>query len=94
MPALLKERHASSVAQDSGRRIANAQISAIAAELRRILLEDDAFRPWEANAIVEIVVEALKGNEHLGAQEWQKRLHAKGFPKDFSSALASKLAKE
>lgn len=90
--ALLKEAQPSVHAREGGARVANAQLSAIAADLRRILLEDDAFQRWQADAIVDIVVHALRRNERLDESEWNSRLHAKGFPKEFARALASKLS--
>ncbi len=90
--ALLKEKEPSSHAREGGVRIANAQLSAIAADLRRILLEDNAFQKWQAEAIVDIVVTALRRNEPLTESDWKIRLHSKGFPKEFAHALASKLS--
>ncbi|TPM59174.1 hypothetical protein FJ959_09910 [Mesorhizobium sp. B2-2-4] len=90
--ALLKEHEPSLHARERGNRIANAQLSAIAADLRHILMEDNAFQKWQVEAIIDIVVGALRQNERLDASAWQKRLHSKGFPKEFAQALASKLS--
>lgn len=91
---LRKESSLSPVAKNTGKRVAKAHLATIGEELRRILLEDDAFLPWQAEAIVQVIVDHLRKDEQLSAARLQRGLHAKGFPKDLAHDIAARLSNE
>jgi len=94
MSALMKERHdASAEGAGHGSRVVKAQLSEVASRLRSILLEDNAFRPWEADAVVEVVMKYLERGVRPTSDEVLRDLHSRGFPKEFASALAQTLYK-
>lgn len=92
MTALLKEQ-----TQDHrsihARRINRSHWAAVAQEIRGILSRDNAFKPWEVDAIIESLLEIVGAGGQLTADRLAAALHSRQFPKAEAQALSQAISR-
>jgi hypothetical protein len=92
MTALLKEQQ-NRMPSVHARRINNARWSAVAEKLREVLTENNAFKKWEVDAIVDSMLEAAQDVTPFTAESLAERLHSRQFKKEDARYLAEAIVK-
>jgi hypothetical protein len=90
--AMLKHRDDPAISIHA-QRINEARWAVLSDTLRRNLVKDSQFRPWEANAIADAMIEVVRATGSIDADKLAKALHSKQFSLGSAKQIASAIAR-